>query len=105
MVIRHVKITRFRGIKELEWAVDGRMVCLVGPGDSTKTTILDAIELALAPRWPVQFSDVDFYECESKPDDPIEIEVTVGELPEEDAITEMQSLIDQVGEYFNNRIK
>lgn len=59
------------------------MVCLVGPGDSTKTTILDAIELALAPRWPIQFSDIDFYDCECKPDSPIEIEVTVGELPDD----------------------
>lgn len=83
MVVRHVRISRFRGIKELSWPVGGRMVCLVGPGDSTKTTILDAIELALAPRWPIQFSDLDFYDCDCKPDNPIEIEVTVAELPEE----------------------
>jgi len=56
-------------------------VCLIGPGDSTKTTVLDAIEFALAPRWSIPFSDADFYQA--KTDNPICIEVTVGELPEE----------------------
>ena len=41
MLIRHVAVQRFRGIKSLDWHVDGRLVCLPGPGDSTKTTVLD----------------------------------------------------------------
>ena len=49
MKIRLIKIDRFRGIRELEWRVGGSFVCLVGPGDSTKTTILDAVEFALSP--------------------------------------------------------
>lgn len=81
MRLREVQIERFRGIKRLEWNVGGGIVCLVGPGDSTKTTILDAIELALSPRWNVAFDDADFYEA--KTDEPITITVTVGDLPEE----------------------
>ena len=46
-------IRNFRGIRELDWHVDGTILCLVGPGDSTKTTILDAIELAMTPQWNV----------------------------------------------------
>jgi putative ATP-dependent endonuclease of the OLD family len=36
-------------------------VCLIGPGDSTKTTILDAIELVLGSRWAVPLTDTDFH--------------------------------------------
>lgn len=81
MKLRHVKIERFRGIKKLEWNVGGDFVCLLGPGDSTKTTILDAIDFALSSRWSIQFDDSDFYEA--KTDEPIVICVTVGELREE----------------------
>lgn len=61
MNIHHIKIERFRGIRELDWRVGGDFVCFVGPGDSTKTTILDAVEFALSPRWNIQFDDSDFY--------------------------------------------
>ncbi len=81
MQIRHIAISRFRGIRSLDWHVDGRLLCLVGPGDSTKTTILDAIEFALAPRWYVPFSDADFYNADTK--EPFSILLTIGELPEE----------------------
>lgn len=59
MLIKHIAVTHFRGIKSLDWHVNGRLICLVGPGDSTKTTILDAIEFALAPRWYVPFPHPD----------------------------------------------
>ncbi len=81
MHIRHVSISRFRGIRSLNWHLDGRIICLVGPGDSTKTTILDAIELTLAPKWFVPFTDADFYQVRTE--EPISIEVTVGELSDE----------------------
>lgn len=81
MFIRHVAISHFRGIESLDWHVNGRLVCLVGPGDSTKTTILDAIELALAPRWFVPFADADFFQADTS--QPISISVTIGELPNE----------------------
>jgi putative ATP-dependent endonuclease of OLD family len=72
-------VKNFRGIKSLEWVVGGDVVCLVGCGDSTKTTILDAIELVLSPRWNVPFGDSDFYGCEI--DQPISIGATVTDLP------------------------
>jgi hypothetical protein len=81
MIVRHVRVRNFRGIKSLDWHVGGRIVCLIGPGDSTKTTILDAIEFALAPRWYIPFSDADFHQARTE--NAINIEVTVGELPEE----------------------
>jgi hypothetical protein len=60
--------------------VEGSTLCLVGPGDSTKTTILDAIEYALFPRWNLLFYDSDFYDANI--DNPIKITVTVGQIPE-----------------------
>lgn len=79
MEIKHIDIQRFRGIKQLDWVLGGRLLCLVGPGDSTKTTVLDAIELALVPRWNIPFSDADFYLADTSK--PIEIMVTVGKVP------------------------
>jgi energy-coupling factor transporter ATP-binding protein EcfA2 len=81
MRIHRVVIKHFRGIETVEWDVGGRLVCLIGPGDSGKSTILDAIEFALNPRWNVTFDDTDFRGADVK--QPIEITVTVGELPDE----------------------
>ena len=61
MRIVFVEIENFRGIKRLAWAPSATVNCLIGPGDSTKTTILDAIEFALNPK-PYQLADdSDFY--------------------------------------------
>jgi putative ATP-dependent endonuclease of OLD family len=78
--IRYIEIENFRGIRSFSWAPAPRVNCLVGPGDSGKTTILDAIELALAPRYQVSFDDSDFYG--SDPNNKIAITVTLGELPD-----------------------
>lgn len=79
MRIRHVEVRNFRGIRRLDWTVGGDYVCLVGPGDSTKTTVLDAIEYALSPRWNLAFDDNDFYQANT--DEQIHVTVTVGDLP------------------------
>jgi hypothetical protein len=79
MKLRHLIINNFRGIKELDWVIPGDMACLIGPGDSTKTTILDAIEYVLSPRWNIPFSDLDFYQSNTQ--QPIEIIATITELP------------------------
>ena len=76
MNIKRLKICHFRGIDQLDWDIAGRLVCLIGPGDSTKSTILEAIELALTPRRSVSFDDADFYNADT--DNLILIEVTVG---------------------------
>jgi hypothetical protein len=79
MRIYHLQVQHFRGIEHLDWKVRGNLVCLVGPGDSTKSTVLDAIELALLPRWNQSFDDTDFYATDTSK--PISITVTVGDLP------------------------
>ena len=81
MIIRHLKIENFRGIRSLDWHLSGRVLCLVGPNDSTKTSILDAIELVLLPRMTPQISDADFHNLNIE--EPISIEATIGELPQE----------------------
>ena len=77
-IIRHLSVRNFRGIQTLDWYIDGRVICLVGPGDSAKTTVLNAIELALLPRWNTTFTDSDFYQ--GNIDEELVIEATVGEL-------------------------
>jgi len=78
MRIYHLCIKNFRGIKELDWTIQGLVNCLIGPGDSTKSTILDAIEYVLSPRWQIPFIDTDFYL--GQVDAPIEIVVTIGQI-------------------------
>lgn len=51
--------------------------CLIGVGDSAKTTVLDAVEAALSPRW-MTFNEADFHRANTAED--IEVEVTIGEL-------------------------
>jgi len=78
MQIRHVLIKNFRGIQNLDWLVTSSVVCLIGPGDSTKSTILDAIDLALSSKWNLTFEDSDFYQGNTNNN--IEITITVGDL-------------------------
>jgi putative ATP-dependent endonuclease of the OLD family len=76
-----IEIRNFRGIKELAWTPSPKINCLIGPGDSTKTTILDAIELALTPRSYIFADDSDFYDLAV--DQTIEITLTLAGLPAE----------------------
>lgn len=76
--IRHLSIKNFRCIKNLDWYPNPGTNCIIGPGDSGKSTILDAIDLCLGARRNVQFSDSDFYRLDVSA--PISIEVTIGEL-------------------------
>ncbi len=80
MKIRHISIKNYRGIKQLDWKVNGDFVCFIGAGDSTKSTILDAIEAALTPRWNYVFEDTDFYNLDVS--QPINITLTIGQLPD-----------------------
>ncbi len=81
MQVKQIKVSGFRGINSLNWVVDGTMVGLIGPGDSTKTTILDAIDFALSARWSLPLHDADFYG--GKAVSPIMVETTVGGIPNE----------------------
>ena len=60
--IKHVEIRNFRGIKSLSWRVKGDFICVIGPGDTCKTTILTAIDYALSPRTSLVFDDADFFD-------------------------------------------
>jgi putative ATP-dependent endonuclease of OLD family len=81
MRIRHLSVRNFRGIRKLDWPVPNRNVlCLIGRGDSTKSTILEALRRVFHPQWNLSFDDADFYLC--NPEDPITIEVVLGDLPD-----------------------
>lgn len=77
MQIRHLKIVNFRGIACLDWTPGHPFCCLIGPGDSGKSTVLDAIEAALSSRW-FSFSEPDFLACDTSHS--IVVEATIGEL-------------------------
>jgi hypothetical protein len=53
---------------------------MVGAGDSTKTTLLDAIQLVLGSQRNATFSDVDFYDCDVS--HKIVLQVLLGDLHE-----------------------
>lgn len=78
--IREIQIENFRGIKEFEWRPSAGVNCLIGPGDSGKSSILDAIDFCLGARRNIQFTDVDFHRLNVEV--PIRISVTIGELDE-----------------------
>lgn len=76
--IRKLEILNFRSIRTLSWFPTPGINCLVGPGDSGKSTILDAIDLCMGARRTIQFTDADFTDLAV--DEPIEITVTLGGL-------------------------
>jgi putative ATP-dependent endonuclease of OLD family len=79
MRLRRLEISHFRGVHQLDWRHVGETAALVGPGDSGKSTILDAIERVLSPRWNLAFDDTDFWNLNT--DEPIVIRATVTDLP------------------------
>lgn len=79
MKIRQLKILNFRGIGKLEWDLpDENTFCLIGKGDSTKTTVLEAIRCVFSPQWNHAFNDSDFHQCDT--DNAIHIEIVLGDL-------------------------
>lgn len=50
MHVRKIEITNFRSIKNLIWFPSKGINCVVGVGDSGKSTILDALEWCLGAR-------------------------------------------------------
>ncbi|WP_394269540.1 ATP-dependent endonuclease [Qipengyuania sp.] len=78
--IRQINIRNFRSIRDFDWFPTPGLNCIVGPGDSGKTTILDAIDLCLGARRNVQFTDADFHALDLM--QPIQIAVSIGDLDE-----------------------
>lgn len=80
-VIRHIAIQNFRSVKNLSWNPKPGLNCLIGPGDSGKSTVLDAIDLTLGARRSYSFNDADFYQLDTT--SPLTITVTIGDLHDE----------------------
>jgi hypothetical protein len=78
--IRRLEIRNFRSIQVLDWAPSAGINCLVGLGDSGKSSILDAIDLCLGVRRNAPFSDTDFHGLNVN--QPVVIAVTLGALPD-----------------------
>ncbi|HBQ50329.1 MAG TPA: ATP-dependent endonuclease [Hyphomonas atlantica] len=79
--VRVLEIRNFRGIKALTWYPAPGINCLIGPGDSGKSSILDAIDFCLGARRSIQFTDADFHLLDVET--PIAIEVTLGDLDDD----------------------
>ena len=73
--ISHIEIRNFRGIKALSWHVKGDFNCIIGAGDTCKTTILTALDYALSPRTALSLDDSDFFDQDVDQD--IVIQVTL----------------------------
>jgi putative ATP-dependent endonuclease of the OLD family len=86
-VIRKIEIQNFRCVKSLSWQPVAGTNCLIGPGDSGKSTILDAIDYCLGARRNLQLADTDFHCLEVS--QPIKITVTLGKL--DDALKSIES--------------
>lgn len=82
-----VEIQNFRTIRLLNWQPSPGLNCLIGPGDSGKTTIIDAIDFCLGARRNISFADTDFYGLDVT--QPISITVTLGSLS--DALMRLDS--------------
>lgn len=78
--IRRLQIQNFRSIQSLDWTPSNGLNCLVGPGDSGKSSILDAIDLCLGARRSAPFGDTDFYGLDVART--IVISATLGALPD-----------------------
>jgi energy-coupling factor transporter ATP-binding protein EcfA2 len=79
--IRRLEIQNFRGVRSLDWRHIPDSSALIGPGDSGKSTILEAIERLLSPRWNLSFDDADFWGMNTEV--PITVRATLVDLPNE----------------------
>lgn len=85
--IRHIEIRNFRCIQFLEWQPSPGINCLIGSGDSGKSSILDAVDFCLGARRSVSLTDADFYGLNVE--EPISISITIGEL--DDALKSLET--------------
>jgi putative ATP-dependent endonuclease of OLD family len=76
--IRAIDVSNFRSLKDFNWFPSEGINCLIGPGDSGKSSVLDAIDLCLGARRNIQITDADFHNLDTET--PIVISITIGEL-------------------------
>ena len=89
--IRKVEIRNFRAVRSLDWCPAAGVNCLIGPGDSGKSTILDAVDFCLGARRNLAIADTDFHALDVAQS--ISISVTLGDLS--DSLLSIESF----GEY------
>lgn len=78
--VRQIEIDNFRCIRHLRWTPRSGINGLVGPGDTGKSTVLEAIDYCLGARRSITFTDADFHLLDET--QPIRIATTVGDLPD-----------------------
>lgn len=76
--IRRIYIQNFRCIRSLCWHPEAGFNCLIGAGDSGKSTVLEAIDWCLSQRYQLKVSDADFYGMNVE--QPIRISAVLGNL-------------------------
>ena len=83
MKLMSIAIQNFRGVQtgNFVFPFNQRIIGIIGPGDSCKTTLLKAIEWSLWPTWNLSATDMDFYNGNTS--NPIIIESTIAEIPSE----------------------
>lgn len=90
MQIVEIDIKNFRGIKSFRQSFYGKkLICLIGRGDSGKSTILEAISYALYPSWNLQLNDNDFFNGD--PSNSISIDISI-KVPDEFILEEKYGL-------------
>ncbi|WP_310622221.1 ATP-dependent nuclease [Flexibacterium corallicola] len=100
--IRAIGIKNFRSIKKFKWYPSPGLHCLIGCGDSGKTTILDAIDLCLGARRSYSFSDVDFHNLETHK--PIIIRIALGDLDEQLMTFDIYGDFLQAYDHINHKV-
>jgi putative ATP-dependent endonuclease of OLD family len=77
-VIRKLEVENFRCLKSFTWEPSAGINCLIGPGDSGKSSILDAIDYCLGARRNLQITDTDFHNLDVG--ETIRVCITLGNL-------------------------
>ncbi len=82
MRLLNIEINNFRGIKKanISFPEESRILCMIGAGDNTKTTIIKSIEWLLWNTWNLSATDNDFYNSDTS--NKIIIRGTFTEIPE-----------------------
>lgn len=86
-VIRKIEIRNFRALKKFDWRPSPGLNCLIGPGDSGKSSVLDAVDYCLGARRNLQLSDADFHNLNVT--EPISVTITIGRL--DDALKNVET--------------
>lgn len=76
-----LRANNFRGIQKgnFDFPSDKRLLCIIGAGDSCKSTLLTAIQWCLWPSYALIINDADFYNADTTQE--IIIEATLAEVP------------------------